>query len=357
METKAIPHVSVLIDTYNHEHFIERAVASVLEQDMPMDGVEILVVDDGSTDRTPELIRRFEPRVRFLQKPNGGQASAFNFGFAQANGEIIAMLDGDDWWEKEKLRVVLEAFRDNPETGVIGNALYEADSDGRRLYINKPDSSYRLSFRNLEEGVQFRELMSFLGTSRLAIRRSVLERILPVPEDLAIEADEYLATLAIAISGGLVLDQPLTNYRFHAGNLYQYGKFNLEKTRRKAKALLCLAHELPKHLQVLGIPSEIVAIAMGPRNIEAERLRLTVDGGMPWESFCVERKAAHLAYMKFSLGYRLFHTMVLFLTLVMPPRLFYRMRGWYADRELHRVRQMIGKPTLAGSLVERRAVR
>ena len=84
MEAKAIPLVTVLIDTYNHERFIERAINSVLDQDMPMDGVEILVVDDGSTDRTPDIVRRFEPRVRLIRKPNGGQASAFNFGFAQA---------------------------------------------------------------------------------------------------------------------------------------------------------------------------------------------------------------------------------------------------------------------------------
>jgi glycosyltransferase involved in cell wall biosynthesis len=349
--------VSILIDTYNHERFIERAITSVLEQDMPLEDVEILVVDDGSTDRTPELIRRFEPRVRLLQKPNGGQASAFNFGFAHASGEIIAMLDGDDWWEKVKLRVVLEAFRENPEIGAIGNGLYEVDADGRRLYVNTPDRSYRLFFRSLEEGVQFRELMSYMGTSRLAMRRSVLDRILPVPEDLVIEADEYLATLAVAISGGLVLDQPLTNYRFHAGNLYQFGKFNLDKTRRKARALVCLAHELPKRLQALGVSPEIVTAALGPCNVEAERLRLTVEGGMPWESFRVEREACRLAYKEFSLGYRLFHTIVLLITLMMPPRMFYRMRSWYADRGLHRFRQMIGKPTLAESLVERRALR
>ena len=82
LNEKTMPNVTVLIDTYNHERFIERAIASVLEQDMPMDGVEILVVDDGSTDRTPEIVRRFEPRVRLIRKPNGGQASAFNLGFA-----------------------------------------------------------------------------------------------------------------------------------------------------------------------------------------------------------------------------------------------------------------------------------
>ena len=123
--------VTVLIDTYNHERFIERAITSVLEQDMPLDDVEILVVDDGSTDRTPELVRRFEPRVRYLRKPNGGQASAFNFGFAQARGEIIATLDGDDWWAREKLRRVLETLAANPEVGMVGHGFYEEYSHGR----------------------------------------------------------------------------------------------------------------------------------------------------------------------------------------------------------------------------------
>jgi hypothetical protein len=349
--------VSILIDTYNHERFIERAITSVLVQDMPMDSVEILVVDDGSTDRTPELVRRFEPRVRLLQKPNGGQASAFNLGFAHARGEIIALLDGDDWWEKEKLRLVLEAFRENPEIGAIGNGLYEADADGQQLYVNTPDRPYHFSFRTVEEGVQFRELMSYMGTSRLALRRPVLDKILPIPEDLVIEADEYLATLAVASFGGLVLDQPLTNYRFHAGNLYQYGKFDLGKARRKARAILCLARVLPERLQALGICPEIVAAVLGPRNVEAERLRLSVNGGMPWESFRVEREACRLAYKELSPGYLVFHIMVLLLTLMMPPRMFYRMRDWYADRGLHRVRQKIGKATLVESLVERRTIR
>ena len=110
MTVKGIPRVSVLIDTYNHERFIERAILSVLEQDMPMDDVEILVVDDDSTDRTPVIIRRFEPRVRLIRKPNGGQASAFNVGIPECRGEIVAFLDGDDWWAPQKLRKVVEAM-------------------------------------------------------------------------------------------------------------------------------------------------------------------------------------------------------------------------------------------------------
>ncbi len=93
---------SVLIDTYNHERFIEQAIVSVLEQDFPATDREIVVVDDGSTDRTPEIVRKFEPRVRLLRKENGGQASAFNAGIPECQGEIIAFLDGDDWWAPNK---------------------------------------------------------------------------------------------------------------------------------------------------------------------------------------------------------------------------------------------------------------
>src|ERR1700682_2411995 len=232
-----ILRVSVLIDTYNHERFIEQAITSVLEQDMSMAEVEIIVVDDGSTDRTPEIVRGFEPRVRVLRKLNGGQGSAFNAGIPECRGEIVAFLDGDDWWEKDKLRVVLQEFEANPKIGAVGNGLYEVNAEGQRLFVNTPVRAYRCSFRTAEESLWFWDLMSFLGTSRLAIRKAVLEKILPLPEDLVIEADEYLATLAVAISGAAIIPRPLTNYRYHPGNLFQYSTFDRDKTRTKIQVL------------------------------------------------------------------------------------------------------------------------
>ena len=68
------PHISVLIDTYNHERYIEQAIVSVLEQDFPREEMEIVVVDDGSTDSTPSIIEKFLPAVRYIGKKNGGQA-------------------------------------------------------------------------------------------------------------------------------------------------------------------------------------------------------------------------------------------------------------------------------------------
>src|SRR6266436_367397 len=80
--------ITVLITTHNYGHFIEHAIDSVLSQDFPLEQVQILVVDDGSIDDTRDRVKKYGSRVEYFYKPNGGQASALNFGFAHARGEI-----------------------------------------------------------------------------------------------------------------------------------------------------------------------------------------------------------------------------------------------------------------------------
>jgi len=92
------PFFTVLIDTYNYGQYVEDAVASALAQDFAAEEREVLVVDDGSTDATEERLQKFGHAIRYLRKPNGGQASAFNFGFEHARGEVVALLDADDVW-------------------------------------------------------------------------------------------------------------------------------------------------------------------------------------------------------------------------------------------------------------------
>src|SRR5208283_3874186 len=113
------PLLSAVLNTYNYGCFIEEAVESVLAQDCPASEMDILVVDDGSTDDTAERVRKFGSRVRYLYKPNGGQSSAVNLGFEQAQGGIVALLDADDVWLPGKARAVLDAFAANPQAVMV----------------------------------------------------------------------------------------------------------------------------------------------------------------------------------------------------------------------------------------------
>src|SRR5258708_10638386 len=130
----AKPFVTALIDTYNHEAFIEKAIDSVLQQDFPAVDTEILVVDDGSTDRTPEVTRKFAPKVRLLRKVNGGQGSAFNAAIPEAQGAIVAFLDGDDWLTPNKLTSVAQVFATDAAGGCIRPAGTPGYPHGRHCH-------------------------------------------------------------------------------------------------------------------------------------------------------------------------------------------------------------------------------
>src|SRR5262249_10020117 len=113
------PYVTVLITTYNYGRFIEQAIESVLSQVYPADRVQIVVVDDGSTDDTWEVVKKYGSRIEYYLKENGGQATALNLGFEKANGEIVALLDADDLFLPEKLRRIGEAFERDLRLGMV----------------------------------------------------------------------------------------------------------------------------------------------------------------------------------------------------------------------------------------------
>jgi glycosyltransferase involved in cell wall biosynthesis len=348
------PIVTVLIDTYNHERFLEEAIVSVLEQDFPSTDMEILAVDDGSTDRTAEIAANFTPRVRLIRKMNGGQASAFNVGIPEARGEIIAFLDGDDWWKKNKVSAVVKAFEENPSVGVVGHGMVQVDTDSGEGSILLPDTPESFDIRSARGAQTFRNFMCFLGTSRVAIRRSVLKAILPIPESLVIEADEFMSAVAIAAGSALLLSEPLTFYRLHDQNLFQFRGNDVARLRRKTEALDSLANELILRLTTLGVSSEAISIIVEPIRVGVARAKLLLDGGWPWETYRVERADVRQSYSRLGIGYRAFKELSLAAALLMPPRAYYRLRNWYVARGLRRWRKFLGEPTPKALIVERR---
>lgn len=333
------PFVTALIDTYNHESFIEEAITSVLGQDFPAGEMEVLVVDDGSTDRTPEIVRQFAPRVRLIHKANGGQASAFNAGIAEARGEIVAFLDGDDWWSANKVARVASVFAVNPEVGFVGHSITEVLLDGsHRVDELREESRFQADSR---EGARlFRTRKNFLGTSRMSIRTDLLKRIVPVPEVLVMQADEYLFTMAAVLSRVAVLTEPLTFYRHHGSNLFLISADDPKKVRTKLTVLQALSKELSNSLRLLNLEPGARKAIVETVEMEATHLRLAVDGGWPWETVITEMKLMRVLYGDSSIWQHLFSCVRLIPACVVPPRTYYRWRRRMAHAPLYqRVRQ------------------
>jgi hypothetical protein len=327
--------VSVLIDTYNHERFIEKAIVSVLEQDFPAAQREIIVIDDGSTDGTPEIVRRFEPQVRYIRKNNGGQASAFNAGIPECRGEIIAFLDGDDYWLPGKLSRVMDVFANNPAVGLVGHAIKETLPDGSER-ISAPEKDERFRMDSLAAARVFRLRRSYLGTSRMSVRAEVARRILPVPDALVIEADEYIFTMAAAMSETVVLHEPLTCYVIHGNNLYVSAGFGTEALRRKMQVIVALAKALRAALPQTAIAPDALRCVLEVVQAEADQLRLMVDGGFSWETFRAENKMFAVHHGDAPFLQRAYRAISMIPALLLPPKWFYWGRHWLGSRAWYR---------------------
>lgn len=210
------PLVTVLIDTYNYGQYLEQAIDSALAQDFPPDQREIVVVDDGSTDDTPERVKKYGDAIRYLQKANGGQASAFNFGFQATCGEIIVLLDGDDYWLPGKLRRTVEEFEKNPGAGMVYHAIRQYTMENNAF----EDCGLAAVSGFLPSNTKDLLSYTWYPTSFLAFRRSAIQPLLPIPEGLTIQADAYLSALIIFLTPIVALRECLAVYRVHGQNLF-----------------------------------------------------------------------------------------------------------------------------------------
>ncbi|MCU0920640.1 MAG: glycosyltransferase [Burkholderiaceae bacterium] len=133
MTPTADPVVSVVIPAYNAAWCVAKAVDSVLVQDFSP--FELIVVDDGSTDATAEVLMAYGDRLRLVRQANGGLSNARNAGIRTARGEWVAFLDADDWWLPGKLSQQVAMMRQRPELGFCSTAARVEDPDGRLVNL------------------------------------------------------------------------------------------------------------------------------------------------------------------------------------------------------------------------------
>ncbi|MGO7041049.1 glycosyltransferase family 2 protein [Rhizobium acaciae] len=204
------PLISVVIPTYNRQDYILESIKTVLDQ--TYDRVEILVVDDCSTDDTLNVLKTVvDERLRVLQLPrNSGGGAARNFGIDAAKGEYIAFLDSDDVWLPKKLEVQLERLLATPNQAVIVYTnLIEDRGDTKTTVINSP----KKPDQNVCEYLFLNWGKSFIQTSSWLMPTDVA-RTVRFDDDLRIHQDwDFLIRAEILGYGLLAIEDPLTVWR------------------------------------------------------------------------------------------------------------------------------------------------
>lgn len=236
--------VSIIINNYNYGRFLKEAIDSALNQTYP--NTEVIVVDDGSTDNSHEIIAEYGKQIIPILKENRGQPSAFNAGFKVSTGTIVLFLDADDMLLPSALASFANLF-EMPEVVKVHWALWEIDGDG--YATNRLVPSYSLSEGDLRQMVIDRGPAGYATppTSGNAWAKAFLEQAFPVPEcGDKHGADAYLCMLAPIYGRIIRLDKPQGYYRTHLANFS--GHNTAHRIKRDINRFDLHADILAKHI-------------------------------------------------------------------------------------------------------------
>lgn len=230
--SRSKPLVSILINNYNYGSFIGEAIDSALDQTYPH--IEVIVVDDGSTDNSPEIITSYGNRIIPVLKENSGQASAFNRGFAVCQGDFIFFLDSDDVFYLDKVQTILDiltAKMMNNRCVMVYHLLECVDKNGASLGHQIPNSLHNVPPNLYYYACQYKFFpFASAPTSGIAISRELATRIFPIPEKgVRTSADEFIIRPALLIGEVHGVNSILSKYRIHGKNNW-YAK---QKTKTK----------------------------------------------------------------------------------------------------------------------------
>lgn len=221
-----MPQVSVIVPTYNSAQYISEAIDSVFNQ--TYEDWEIIVVDDGSTDNTKEVLRKYSSKIGYFYQENKGPSSARNKGIKSAKGKYIAFLDADDMWMPEKLKLQMDVISKEPSIGLVSCDGYIIDMDGviqkqitKRRYLNKKKLLDDLLFRNV-----------IGATPSLLVRKECFHVVGLFDETLAVGEDRDMWLRICRRYEFRNIGKPLIKVRYRKGSQSYYGDIILQNTLR-----------------------------------------------------------------------------------------------------------------------------
>jgi hypothetical protein len=267
------PLVSCVMPTYNMAHMIERAIDSALAQDYGADNLEIVVVDDGSTDGLEGVLAPYLDRVRYVRKENGGLVSAINRGVEEATGEFIAQLDADDEWAVEKVSRQVAMFEARPKLGLVYTDFETIDEAGATL----EPSYFRMLSLTPPRGWILGALLerNYVGSS-LMVRASLRDAFYPVDPELVCH-DWPIAAAVAAVAEVDVIEEPLYRYRQHGSNM------NLGISEEKRLRLTGRENEIRRRLLATVEPAQATEqqLITGYHTLEGHYRMVAAGLGLP----------------------------------------------------------------------------
>lgn len=269
------PYISIIINNYNYDRFLPDAINSAINQTYPH--TEVIVVDDGSTDNSREIIAEYGDCIIPVLQPNGKQAAAFNSGFARSKGDIIIFLDSDDYLYPQAVEQIVAVWQ--PEFSKVHYRLKVVDTHGKFLGYSSPQGSAPLS-----SGEVWKLLLDKGGyistpTSGNALNRRVLEKLFPIPDEYKLTADDYLSFQVPFYGDVGAIEEPLGAYRIHDTNQWalatvtsarfqRFVRHDLQNFALLTKKAKELGYEVPSDLEQRSIGrlwSRIISLRLDPQ--------------------------------------------------------------------------------------------
>jgi glycosyltransferase involved in cell wall biosynthesis len=210
------PLVSVILTAYNYAQYLPASIDSALGQDYPAERLEIVVVDDGSTDATPEVLATYADRVRAIRRPNGGLNAATTTGMEAATGQLYTFLDADDLWAPDRIRLLVDALRANPEAGLAYGDMEIMDADG----VTTEPSFRAAAGLTASSGRVFGRLLAnnFISAGALMVRAELADSFCPIPP-YAAHQDWWIASQVARVAEVVAIPESVNRYRKHAENM------------------------------------------------------------------------------------------------------------------------------------------
>jgi glycosyltransferase involved in cell wall biosynthesis len=216
-----MPFVTVVIPTYNYEKFIVDAIESIFASDYPQNCIEVIVIDDGSTDNTANVLKqKYAERITYKYIDNSKKLGAVRLGIHLAKGKYVFNLDADDLFEPQKIRSVVEIFEQYPEVVHVSHInkywnVHTGETDLEKIpayLLNKRvDGNDALCYL-------YRHKLAFGAGSTYSGRTEAIQGKLNFSDSMGTTVDEYLAIITMALGYSYFIGTPLTKYRRHDSN-------------------------------------------------------------------------------------------------------------------------------------------